>query len=248
MSQPEDPGRTDPPPYGQQPGSGQPSSDQPPYGQPQYGQPQQPYGQPQYGQPQQPYGQPQYGAPAPYGGQHGQPPGYGQPAGQPSGYGQYGPAGVPAKPPHVIIASVLGFLYGALGVLVSLGLILGGAFLGSMFGGLADESGVKGAGGVVTGVFVFFGVIALAWTVVMIWGSIWALTGRSRVMLLVGGSIALAFTLIGFLSGLGNSSNNTGGGIVASLLFLAAALAIVVLLCLKPAADFFAAHRARRGV
>ena len=29
---------------------------------------------------------------------------------------------------------------------------------------------------------------------------------------------------------------------------LAAAIAIVVLLSLKPAADFYAAHRARRGV
>jgi hypothetical protein len=34
---------------------------------------------------------------------------------------------------------------------------------------------------------------------------------------------------------------------VTSLLFFLGALAIVVLLALKPAADFFAAHRARRG-
>jgi hypothetical protein len=247
MSQPQDPGRTDPP-YGQQPG-------QPEYGQQQYGQPPQ-YGQqpestqpPQYGQQQeytqpaqygqQPaYGQQPYGTPAPYGAQYGQ-----QPA-----YGQYGTAVVPAKPAHVIIAAVLGFIYGALGVLVSLGLILGGAFLGSFFGEFAQgDTTLNGAGGVVTGVFVFFGVLALAWTVVMIWGSVWALTGRSRVMLLVGGSIALAFTLIGFLGSVGDSST-TAGGVVVSLLFLLAALAIVVLLCLRPAAGFFAAHRARRGV
>jgi|tagenome__1003787_1003787.scaffolds.fasta_scaffold20894608_3 hypothetical protein len=237
MSQPTDPGRPEAP-YGQQPG-------QPGYGQPQYGQQQPQYGQPPaYGQ--QPaygdsqYGQQQYGTPAPYG----QQPGYGQ---QPA-YGQYGTSGVPAKPPHVIIAAVLGFIYGALGVLISLGLILGGAFLGSLFGDIAEgDTTLDGAGGVVTGVLVFFGVLALAWTVLMIWGSVWALTGRSRVMLLVGGSIALAFTVFGFLSSAGNSGSN-GGGIVVSLLFVLAALAIVVLLSMRPAANFFAAHRARRRV
>jgi hypothetical protein len=91
-----------------------------------------------------------------------------------------------------------------------------------------------------------FAFLALAWTVVMIWGSVWALSGRSRVMLLVGGSIAIAFTLLGFLGSLGDSSSG-GGSVVFNLLFLLAAVAIVVLLCLKPAADFFAAHRARRG-
>jgi hypothetical protein len=245
MSQSDDPGRSEAP-YGQGAGSGQPYGapadpygQQPTYGQPQYGQPQ--YGQqPEYGQP--PYGQqPAYGQP-PYGQQYGQTQQYGQ------AYGQYGASGVPAKPPHVIVAAVLGFIFGALGVLVSLGLILGGAFLGSFIGDLAqDEAGAQAGAGVVTGVFVVFGVLALAWTVVMIWGSAWALTGRSRVMLIVGGSIAVAFTLIGFLSSVGDSQS-TAGGIIVSLLFLVAAVAIVVLLSLRPAADFFAAHRARRRV
>ena len=48
------------------------------------------------------------------------------------------------------------------------------------------------------------GLICLVWTVLMVWGSVWALTGRSRVMLLVGGSIALAFTLFGLI---GNSTS-----------------------------------------
>jgi hypothetical protein len=65
-------------------------------------------------------------------------------------------------------------------------------------------------------------------------------------MLLVGGSIALALTVIGFLGSLGDDTTG-GGGIVFNLLLLLAAVAIVVLLCLKPSADFFAAHRARRG-
>ena len=236
MSQSDDPGRSETP-YGQGAGGGQP------YGTPgdPYGQ-QPTYGQPQYGQ-QPEYGQPSYGQQPQYGQQQGQPP-YPQQYGQ--AYGQYGASGVPAKPPHVIVAAVLGFIFGALGVLVSLGLILGGAFLGSFIGTLAEDEGGADAG-VFTGVFVVFGVLALAWTVVMIWGSAWALTGRSRVMLIVGGSIAVAFTLIGFLSSVGDSQS-TAGGIVVSLLFLLAAVAIVVLLSLRPAADFFAAHRARRGV
>ena len=96
------------------------------------------------------------------------------------------------------------------------------------------------------GVLIVFGVVALAWTVVMIWGSVWALSGRSRVMLLVGGSIALALTLFGFLGSLGDDTTG-GGGIVFNLLLFLAALAIVVLLWLKPSADFFAAKRAQRG-
>jgi hypothetical protein len=66
-------------------------------------------------------------------------------------------------------------------------------------------------------------------------------------MLLVGGSIALAFTLFGFLGNLADSSNVGAGGVFWSLLFLLGALAIVVLLSLRSAGSFFAAHRARRG-
>jgi len=249
MSQTDDPGRSDSP-YGQGAAGGQPyGAPADPYGQPQPGQQPQ-YGQPSYGE-QPAYGQQPYSAPAPYGDQYGQQPAYGQqpgyPAQYPPGYGQYGASAVPAKPPHVITAAVLGFIFGALGVLVSLFAIIGGA-VATGAADSADEEflGLGALAGAVGGVLIAFGLLALAWTVVMIWGSVWALTGRSRVMLLVGGSIALAFTLIGFFGSIGDS-NSTGGGIVFSLLFLLAALAIVVLLCLKPAADFFAAHRARRG-
>ena len=206
-------------PYGQQPSYGQ---------QPQYGQQPAPYGQ-QYGQQPSPYGQqqPQYGQQQAYGQQ----------------YGQYGSSAVPARPAGVTIAAVFGFIFGALGVLGALGAILGGAALGSFFGGFEGSGGL---GGAVTGIFVAIGIIILAWTVVMIWGSVWAISGRSRVMLLVGGSISLFFMVIGFFSGLG-SDETTAGGVILSLVFLLMALAIVVLLSMKPAADFFAAHRARRG-
>ncbi|MGY1754293.1 hypothetical protein [Blastococcus sp. SYSU D01042] len=201
------------PGYGQQPQYGQP----PPYGQP-----------PQYGG-QQPYGQPQ---------QYGQ---YGQPA-----YGQYGapqPWGPPPnRPGHVVAAAVLGFVFGAFGVIVTLGAI----FLGAVAGGVDDDApaGFDEFADAAVGVALVLGLLALAWTALMIWGSVWALTGRSRVLLLVGGSIALFFTTLGFLGSLGSTS---GGDVVVNLLLFLAALAIVVLLSLPPAAQFFAAHRARRG-
>ena len=52
--------------------------------------------------------------------------------------------------------------------------------------------------------------VCLAWTVLMIWGSVWALTGRSRVLLLVGGSIASLVTFIGVLASLCDR-HRTGG-------------------------------------
>lgn len=247
MSQSDDQGRPESTPgSGSTPQYGQPQYGQGEYGQPQYGQGQ--YGQPQYGQ--QPYGQ-QYGQPgqdpAAYGQQqypaaYGQQ-AYGQQYGQPPAYGQYGSA-QPAKPGSVVTAAVLGFVFGALGVIGTLLLL----FAGALFGGLdTDETGGFGdLAGAAAGIVLVFAFLALAWTVVTIWGSVWALTGRSRVMLLVGGSIAVAFTLLGFLGSLGDSSSG-GGNIVFNLLFLLGAVAIVVLLSLKPSADFFAAHRARRG-
>jgi hypothetical protein len=267
MSQSDDHGRSESSPFGEQKPQGQ-QYGQPQYGEQQYGQhapygQQQPYGQPQpqygqspYGQqydPAQQYGQQQYGQQQ-YGQQgygqqgYGQPYAqqYGQQYGQQGGYGQYGQSAVPAKPGGVVTAAVLGFIYGAFGVLASLGIFAGGAALFSLedtFEGTEAEGAAE-----VGGAFVLvFGVLAVAWTVVMIWGSIWALTGRSRVMLLVGGSIALAVTLFFFLASLASAADAGAAGIIWSLLVFLGALAIVVLLSLRSAASFFAAHRARRG-
>ena len=252
MSQSDDQGRSESTPYGQESTGagayGRPEQEEPRYGEPQsYGQQQPPYGQPpqygqQYGQPasygQQPYGEAQYGQPSPYGQQYG----------QPGGYGQYGQSAVPAKPGGVVTAAVLGFVYGAFGVLVSLVLIVGAAAFSGGGAGIDEEiPGLGAAAGVVSGVLIVVGVLLLAWTVLMIWGSVWALTGRSRVLLLVGGSISLAFTLFGLLGNLADSANAGAGGVFWSLLFVLGALAIVVLLSLRSAASFFAAHRARRG-
>ena len=253
------------PSYGQ-PEYGQPQYGQPPYGQSQYGQPQ--YGQPQYGQPpygqpqygQMPYGQPSYDQPT-YGGQYGQP-AYGAPA----AYGPYGYSAVPARPAHVIVPAILGFIFAAFGVLTTFGVFLGGAAVvglagafdsGSLDPGPGDPFGGELPGDAAAGigvVLVVIGLISLAWTVLMIWGSVWALTGRSRVLLLVGGSIAVLVTLIGVLASILDSTtaDSVGGaeyavGIVITLAFFLASLAIVVPLCLRPATEFFAAQRARRS-
>ncbi len=96
---------------------------------------------------------------------------------------------------------------------------------------------VGGAVGAITGIIVVVGLLALAWTVLIIWGSVWALTGRSRVLLIVAGSISIVVTgigLVGNLSNLGDGFGSTSGGdVVVSLLFFAAAVAIVVLLCIR---------------
>jgi hypothetical protein len=211
-------GQQQPAPYGQQ-GYGQEGSGQQGYGQEGYGQ------QPAYGQQQQ-YGQQQYGQ---------------------QQYGQYGTSAVPARPAGVTVAAVFGFIFGALGVLATILLIFAGAIFGGAAGG-ADEA-IPGLGsfvGAVTGVLVVIGILALAWTIVMILGAVRALSGRSRVLLIVGGSIAIFTTGLSFFGSLGDE-NSTAGGVILALIFFLMAVAIVVLLSMKPAADFFAAHRARRG-
>ena len=224
-------GRPGPPPHHQAPPAAPP-----------YGQPQPQYGQPAYGQ--SPYGQPAYGQPA-----------YGAPA----GYGQYGSSATPARPAHVIVPAVLGFVFAVFGILATLGVFLGGAALVGLGGALDPNTGdpfVDLTGDAASGigiVLVVVGLLFLAWTVLMVWGSVWALTGRSRVLLLVAGSIAALFTLLGVLASLFDSSTGSGTvsgyafGVVLTLIFFLAALAIVVPLCLPPATQFFAAHRARRG-
>jgi hypothetical protein len=226
-------------PYGQEYGT-QPQYTQPaPYGQ----QSAQPYGQEQYAPQQyeqQQYEQQQY-APQQYGQQQYPAQQYGQ---QP--YGQYGSA-VPARPGGVTIAAVFGFIFGACGVLATLAFLVLGAISGGAAGSLEDAiPGFGGFAGALAGALIVIGVLALAWTVVMILGSVRALSGRSRVLLIVGASISILTTGLSFFGSLADE-NSTAGGIIVSLIFFAMAIAIVVLLSMKPAADFFAAHRARRG-
>jgi hypothetical protein len=222
-----------------------------PYGQP-YGQDQQPYAQPAY-QPAPTYDQqqpPQYGQ---YPSQaYGQYPSqaYGQQAPAQGGYGppaypQYAPAEPAPRPTGVMTASVLGFVWGALGAIATVILMAGGAFF-SGASGSADNTlpGLGTVAGAAAGVFIFLGVLALAWTVVMFWGSAWALSGRSRVLLLVGGSISIATTGFAFFGSL--DGNSTAGGIILSLLLFVLSIAMVVLLARKDAAAFYAYQRSLR--
>jgi hypothetical protein len=237
-------------PSAQQPSYGGPPADGQQYGQP-AAYPPPAYGQPAYGQPaygQQVYGQPAYGQPASYG-----PPPYGQ-YGQPA-YGQFDQfdqGAVPAKPAQVVVPGVLGIIFGAFGILVTLGLF----FLGVVATGASKnaDSSIPELGsltGAIGGVVITVGVLALAWTVLMIWGSVWALRGRSRVLLIVGGSISIAttgFAVLGSLGSMNDAGTRSGPvGVLISLVFFLCAVAIVVMLSMRPAGQFFAAHRARRG-
>jgi hypothetical protein len=238
------------PPAGEQPDqrqgqpSGQPPTGQGPYGQPVWAQSQ--YGPPSYGQPG--YGPPQYGQSG-----YGQPP-YGQPAyGQPP-YGQP----QPARPGTVITAAVLGLVHGALGLLMTVGLLAGGAVIDDLVRAVAETDPSVDAELAASDIddvraaFVALGLLALAWTVVMVWGSMLALRGRSRVLLLVGSSIAVAATgllfLVGLVVAVPESTDVSPGGILTLLVFFLAALAMLVLLCLRSAGQFFAAHRQRRSL
>jgi hypothetical protein len=226
------------PAFGQQPTYDQPPYDQPAYGQPLYGPPG--YGQPGFGQG--PYGQPSY---AP---QH--------------GVGPYGPdlsqQPLPARPGAVITAAVLGLVHGALGLLVTVGLLVGGAFFDDLVDSLAAADPSIDADATASGVdsvraaFVLLAVLALAWTVVMVWGSVLALRGRSRVLLVVGSSIAVAATgllfLVGLVSAVGTDAQGETGGVLFLLVLLLAALAVLVLICLRSAGRFFTAHRQRRAL
>jgi hypothetical protein len=156
------------------------------------------------------------------------------------------PGSRPARPGGVVTSAVFGFIWGALGVLATIGFI----FVGAVAGGAStstDIPGLSAVAGAAAGIFIVFGLLALAWTVVMIWGSTWALTGRSRVLLIVGGSISIAATGIAFFSSLGNTDQNGAGSIILLLVFFIVSILIVVLLCTKQAAAFFGANRALRG-
>jgi hypothetical protein len=227
-------------PYGQQsPGPqqyGQQWAAQP-YGQAQPPYPQQQYGQPSYGQPS--YGQPSYGQ-VPYG----QVP-YGQPYGQPQ----------PARPGPVITAAVLGLVLGALGLLATVGLLIGGALIDDLAGALdeSDPSLGSGVAADVLAVLLVLALLALAWTVAMVWGSVLALRGRSRVLLIVGAAISVAATGLFFLGSLVSaarppSEGGEAGGVLLTLALFLIALATLVLPCLRSAAQFFAAHRQRRAL
>jgi hypothetical protein len=217
------------------------------YGQPRYGE--QRYGQPRYGEQQcgqQWYAEPGYAPPQhggrPYGPQsYGPPPGWG-----PGGYGMPSDGRAVRRPGVVTTSAVLGLVLGALGALLTLGLFLVGA-VASGTSAAGDIPGLGALAGAIGGILVVVAVLALAWTVVMIWGAVWALTGRSRVMLLVGGSVALAFTAVGLAGSLTELDSRPASSVVWPLVLFLASLTVVVLLSVPTAGRWFGARRALRG-
>ena len=159
----------------------------------------------------------------------------------------YVPGSRPAKPGGVVTAAVLGFVWGALGVLVTAGFVVVGVTGGSFVDDLAVSSGEPDLARVVTGVLVVAALLALAWTVVMVWGAALALKGRSRVPLIVGGSVSIAVTGLYAVAALADASEAGAGAVLVSLLLLVVSLLVVVLPCTRSATRFFATHRALRG-
>jgi hypothetical protein len=218
-----------------------------PYDQPPY--PGVPYGSEQY--PAGPYAAPQYPA-APYApAQHPAAP-YAPaqhpaaPFGQPAGYGPL-PGSRPAKPGGVVTAAVLGFVWGALGVLVTLVFVLAGVGGNSLAEALDGTADARVGARFLTGVAVFLALLALAWTVVMVWGGVLAVSGRSRVLLLVGGSVSIAVTGLYFVVVVANAADAGAGPVTVTFLLLAVSVLIVVLLCTRSASRFFAACRTLRA-
>jgi hypothetical protein len=169
------------------------------------------------------------------------------------------PPALPARPGTVITAAVLGLVHGALGLLVTVGLLAGGAFFDDLVDSLAQADPTIDPGAAssevdsVRAVLVLLAVLALAWTVVMVWGSVLALRGRSRVLLVVGSSVAVAASGLFFLGGLVSAvstpdAQGAAGGVLFLLVLFLAALAMLVLVCLRSAGRFFAAHRQRRAL
>lgn len=183
-----------------------------------------------YGNDQQPHG---------YSQQPGGPPPYGQQSGYAPQYG-YGGGAPPSRPGGVTAAAVLGFILGGLATVGAIFLFVGSSTL------IGVDDGGSGLAGALSGIIIVLALIFLVIAVIMIWGSVLALKGRSRVLLIVGASLLTAFGLISFFSSLGNSGTDAGG-IVSQLIGLVMSILIIVLLSLGPASQYFAALRARRG-
>lgn len=162
-----------------------------------------------------------------------------------SSYGGYplpsGSAGRPllSRPGRVTTAAVLGFILGALATVAAIFLFSGGALL------TGADDGWIGLGSELAGVLIVLGLIVAAIAVLMIWGSVLALTGRSRVVLIVGASLVAALGVLSLLGSLGYATTDASG-ILSQLIALMVSILIVVLLSLAPSAQYFATQQARR--
>ncbi len=136
-----------------------------------------------------------------------------------SSTGRPGPAAVPQRPPHVLMAGAAGITEATLLFLVAL--------VSFTF---SPEAGLLGV----------FGVLYLVLTAACLWGAVSVLRGRSARPLLAGsavtGVVALTGLVVGVLQG--------GGVAFLPALLLLLAVGAVVLLLQAPSREWFAAHRA----
>ncbi|SFO37788.1 hypothetical protein SAMN05660359_02989 [Geodermatophilus obscurus] len=171
---------TTPSPHEPTPPGGQPGS---------YGQ--QPHGQAPYGQ--QPYEQQPYGQPAPYGGSGGPSPYGGAPAGR--------------RPGTVTAAAVIGIVWGAIGALFSLLVMLAAFSLGATLIGLLL-------------------LLSLAAYVALLAGGISVLQGKSPKLLLYTAYALVALGLLSFVLSLFQDGGNAASGIIG--LLITAAIAVLL--------------------
>ncbi len=104
--------------------------------------------------------------------------------------------------------------------------------------GASSSGGAMGFALAATGVgglLVALGLVVLLLAVLLIWGGIWAVTGRSYLLLLITASIFGALSLLVLIGGLSDNGNP-----VASIVGLLACAAIVVLLAGQPSRSWFA--------
>jgi hypothetical protein len=102
-------------------------------------------------------------------------------------------------------AAVLGVILGALATAAAIFAFVG---ISAVVG---QDDGGTGLAGALSGIFLVFALIALTVAVLLIWGSVLAITGRSRVLLIVGAALLTALGLISFFGSIGNDATDTRG-------------------------------------
>ncbi|MEX5717640.1 hypothetical protein [Geodermatophilus maliterrae] len=175
-------------------------------------------GRPGYGTPGQ---QPGYGAPGqpPYGQQPGGPVPYGQPPGGFGGPAPYGGPPAGKRPTPVTAAAVVGIVWGALGALLSLVVMLAAFELGATVVGLLL-------------------LLSLTLYVALLVGGINVLRGQAPKLLLYASYALVAVGVLSFVASL----VATGGSAANGVLGIVITAAIAALLLQPPSKQYFAAR------
>jgi hypothetical protein len=151
------------------------------------------------------------------------------PAGYPTPAQPSRPASA-SRPGQVLTAAILAFLLGglmAIGGIVAIGASRSADSAGGILG-------VSGLGGVVVAV----GLVFLLLAALMIWGGIWAVMGKSYLLLLITACVFGVLSLISLIQTLSN-----GGNPAAGILGMVICAVIVVLLASQPSRNWFAEQK-----